>query len=103
MAVAEAVLSVVEGEGLLAQVDTVGTFLKEGLLRLMEQHTCIGDVRGVGLLVGVDFVKNRESKEGDGELASSVAQKCVGVMLLCWESALIFSQYVLATLCIQPI
>ena len=79
MAIAEAVLSLVEGEGLLAQVDAVGSFLREGLLSLMEQHTCIGDVKGAGLLVGVDFVKDRESKEGDRKLASRVVARCVCV------------------------
>ena len=75
MAISEAVLSLVEGEGLLAEVDAVGSVLKEGLLSLMEHHSCIGDVRGVGLLVGVDFVKDRESKEGDRKLASSVVER----------------------------
>lgn len=72
MAIAEAVLSVVEEEGLQAHATEVGDYLKEGLIALKEKHQCIGDVRGSGLFIGVDFVKNRETKEPDGQLAHNV-------------------------------
>ena len=69
MAVAEAVLTVIEEEGLQQHSKEVGTFLMESLTALQEKHACIGDVRGIGLFIGVDIVKDRESREPDVDLA----------------------------------
>ncbi len=72
MAIADAVLSVIEEEELQAHAEEVGSDLLQGLEGLMENHVCIGDVRGVGLFIGVELVKDRESKEPDAELAHTV-------------------------------
>jgi 4-aminobutyrate aminotransferase len=50
----------------------MGERLLKGLLQLQKRHDCIGDVRGVGLMIGVEFVKDRLSKEPDGELVSKL-------------------------------
>src|SRR5882724_6350348 len=44
---------------LVANAAVVGAYLKRGVEKLMAKHDCIGDVRGLGLMVGVEFVKNR--------------------------------------------
>ena len=63
MAIAQSVLTVLEEEGLQENARQVGVFLLDKLRLLQEKHTCIGDVRGVGLCIGVEFVVDRETRE----------------------------------------
>lgn len=77
MAIAEAVLTVIEEEDLQSNSQKMGTFLLEGLTALKEKHEAIGDVRGVGLFIGVDIVKDKESKKPDKELASLIKMRYV--------------------------
>ncbi len=62
-AVALAVLDVVQEEGLQGNAEEVGAFLRDGLLELAQRHEVIGDVRGAGLMIGVDLVRSRETRE----------------------------------------
>lgn len=62
-AVGLAVLDVIEGEGLAQNAGKVGTYMREGLEKLATRHDIIGDVRGAGLFLGVEFVTDRKSKE----------------------------------------
>ncbi len=57
-----AVLDVIENEGLVANSAVVGQYLKDSLIRLAETQNLIGDVRGSGLLVGLELVSDRENK-----------------------------------------
>ncbi|GAA0177735.1 hypothetical protein LIER_29742 [Lithospermum erythrorhizon] len=57
-----AVLRVIEKEKLQENALTVGTYLKERLSNLKEKYEIIGDVRGRGLILGVELVTDRESK-----------------------------------------
>lgn len=59
MATGLAVLKVIQDEELQKNALEVGGFLIEGLTNLMDKHIIIGDVRGHGLFVGVELVKNR--------------------------------------------
>lgn len=61
-AAALAAIEYTEKEGLCANAEVVGRKFAEGLRGLMAKHELIGDVRGKGLLVGVELVKNRVSK-----------------------------------------
>jgi 4-aminobutyrate aminotransferase-like enzyme/Ser/Thr protein kinase RdoA (MazF antagonist) len=57
-----AVLDVIENEGLVANSAAVGHYLKDSLVQLAEVWSLIGDVRGSGLLVGLELVGNRDNK-----------------------------------------
>lgn len=58
-----AVLDVVERENLPARAAETGAYLKRGLAALMERHQAIGQVRGRGLVLGIELVRNRETRE----------------------------------------
>jgi len=58
-----AVLEVIEEEGLQENARTTGALLAEGLRSLMGRHPLVGDVRGLGLFLGVEFVLDRATRE----------------------------------------
>ncbi len=82
-AAALATLDLVEG-GLMANAARMGERLMRGTSRLMEKHACIGDVRGRGLMVGVEFVKDRTTREPASELVHDLVQRAFrqGLLLL---------------------
>jgi alanine-glyoxylate transaminase/(R)-3-amino-2-methylpropionate-pyruvate transaminase len=63
MAAGLAVLDVIDEDGLQENSKVIGKRLKDGLKRLMNEHDLIGDVRGMGLMLGVEFVRDRATKE----------------------------------------
>lgn len=75
IAAAQAVLDVINDEGLLANSVTVGRYMHEGIERIAERHPRIGDVRSAGLFLGADFVKDPTTKEPDGEYALRVVNR----------------------------
>lgn len=72
-----AMLATLEQEKLAEQAREKGQYLKEQLLRLQEKHECIGDVRGRGLLLGVEIVKDREHKTPAPELGHRISERCL--------------------------
>ena len=63
MAAALAVIKVIEEEDLRRNAREVGGYLRGRLEELKERHAVIGDVRGLGLMQGLELVKDRETKE----------------------------------------
>ena len=74
-AVGKAVLEVVEREGILASVRETGKYLKAGLQRLAENHPLIGDVRGKGLFLGVELVRDRDKKDPAADEAADILER----------------------------
>lgn len=72
-----AVVDVVIEEDLATRARLRGEYLMTGLRKLQERYEQIGDVRGRGLLVGVELVKDRETKEPADELAHAVMEECL--------------------------
>ena len=62
MAAGMAVLDVIEREGLMANAQRVGAYLRGRIAALAERHPLIGDVRGAGLFTGVELVTDRAAK-----------------------------------------
>ena len=54
-----------------------GAYLKQQLIALQQKHECIGDVRGRGLLLGVEIVKDRDSKEPAPDLGYRISERCL--------------------------
>lgn len=74
-AVGLAVLEVMRDEGLQAHALRVGQRLLDGLWPFVQRHDLVGDVRGSGLFLGVELVRNRQSLEPAGEEATLVANR----------------------------
>ena len=75
------VLDVVEREGLVARANRMGERLKRGLFDLMERFECIGDIRGRGLLLGMEIVKDRRTKEPADGLGAKITRECMNLGL----------------------
>jgi 2,2-dialkylglycine decarboxylase (pyruvate) len=76
-AVGRAVLRTVLADDLMSRAVAMGERLRAGLEELMERHEAIGEVRGVGLMLGVDVVTDRDSREPDGRMGSAVTERCL--------------------------
>jgi 2,2-dialkylglycine decarboxylase (pyruvate) len=75
-AVGLAVLDVLARERLADRALQAGQRLRDGLLELQQRHECIGDVRGRGLLLGVEIVADRESRKPAPEIGAAVSRRC---------------------------
>ncbi|GIM88693.1 aspartate aminotransferase family protein [Paractinoplanes toevensis] len=76
-AVGNTVLDVLEGSRLAEQAAELGAYLRKGLRGLAEKHEVIGDVRGRGLLIGLELVRDRDSKQPADELGTAVTRRCL--------------------------
>jgi 2,2-dialkylglycine decarboxylase (pyruvate) len=76
-AVGVTVLDVVARDGLVEQATARGERLKGGLLALQQKHECIGDVRGRGLLLGLEIVVDRQTKAPGFELGAQIMEKAM--------------------------
>lgn len=71
-------------ESLIANATAVGAHLMNGLRELQNKHQIIGDVRGLGLMIGVELVKDRKTKERAVEQRGALVQALFkrGVLIL---------------------
>ena len=71
-------------EQLIANAATVGEYLMDGVRELQKKHAIIGDVRGKGLMIGIELVKDRQTKERAVEERNAVVQAAFrrGVLIL---------------------
>lgn len=82
-AAALAVLDIIESEGLLPRAEAIGKQARERFERLQERFPVIGDVRGLGAMVAVEFVEDRVTKEPAGALAKQIRSDLFERGVLC--------------------
>ncbi|GAA3221212.1 aspartate aminotransferase family protein [Actinocorallia longicatena] len=80
-AVGRTVLTVIQRERLDRRAGVLGKRLRSGLLALQERHACVGDVRGRGLLQGIELVLDRETKAPADDLGRRVTAECLSLGL----------------------
>jgi len=75
-------IKIIEEEGLLGNAERVGSYLLKRLNELKEKYDVIGDVRGMGLMIGVEIVKGR--KEPNRELALKILREAFkrGILII---------------------
>jgi 2,2-dialkylglycine decarboxylase (pyruvate) len=76
-AVGRAVLRTVLADGLAARAAELGERLRAGLEELGRRHEAVGDVRGRGLMLGVDLVTDRDSRTPDAAYGVAVTARCL--------------------------
>jgi 4-aminobutyrate aminotransferase len=89
-AAALATLELVEG-GLMKNAAEVGAYTLDALAEIQSRHPCMGDVRGRGLMIGIDFVKDRATKHPAKHLRDAIVDRAFehGLLLLgCGDSTI---------------
>ncbi len=87
-AIGKAVLEVIERENLQQNAHDLGAYLLAGLEKLEAKHKIIGDVRGLGLMLGIEFVKDRTTKQPGREECAKVVENCRELGLLVGKGGL---------------
>ncbi|MEE4024865.1 aspartate aminotransferase family protein [Gordonia sp. PKS22-38] len=75
-AVGNTVLDVLVRDGLDARARGAGDLLRDGLIAIADRHRVVGDVRGRGLMQGIELVTDHETKTGADELGAAVTRRC---------------------------
>jgi len=77
------VLEIVQRDGLVQQARERGNQLRQGLLRLRDKYWCIGELRGRGLLQGMEIIGDPVTKAQSSELGAAIAWKALDLGLSC--------------------
>lgn len=72
-----AVIEIIEEEGLLENARQVGAYGVEELVKLKDTHELVGDVRGIGVQIGVELVRDRGTMERANDEAERVMYRCL--------------------------
>jgi 4-aminobutyrate aminotransferase/(S)-3-amino-2-methylpropionate transaminase len=87
-AAAIAVLDVFEEEGLVERASAIGETLRERMVRWQDRFPAVGDVRGLGAMLAIELVADRETKRPAPELASAVTEAAAARGLLLLKSGI---------------
>lgn len=82
-AVGNKVLEIVERENVCQRARDRGAQLREGLLKLQRKYWCIGDVRGRGLLQGIEIISDAETRAPGSDLGQAVSDRAMACGLSC--------------------
>ncbi len=75
-AVGLAVMETIEREHLIARALEMGAYMRGQFEDLQQRYECIGDIRGEGLLIGVELVKDRETRQPHHQLGAITTARC---------------------------
>jgi 4-aminobutyrate aminotransferase / (S)-3-amino-2-methylpropionate transaminase / 5-aminovalerate transaminase len=87
-AAAVAVLEVIEDEGLVERASALGETMRERMVRWQDRFPAIGDVRGLGAMLAIELVEDRETKRPAADLASAVTKAAAARGLLLLKSGI---------------
>jgi 4-aminobutyrate aminotransferase / (S)-3-amino-2-methylpropionate transaminase / 5-aminovalerate transaminase len=87
-AAALAVLDVIEEEGLVERASALGETMRERMVRWQDRFPAIGDVRGLGAMLAIELVEDRETKRPAPDLASAVTEAAAARGLLLLKSGI---------------
>lgn len=87
-AIGKAVLEVIDSEKTQANCLELGNYILAGLNKLKAKHAIIGDVRGRGLMLGIEFVKDRATKEPNKEGCAQAVENARELGLLLGKGGL---------------
>jgi len=73
---AKATIELIEEDHLMDNAATVGAYYRDGLESLQKKHDLVGDVRGMGLMQALEFVKNRTTKEPAPQETNQFMEEC---------------------------
>jgi len=85
-AAACATLEVIEEENLLEKTRNIGKYFTSRLKELQDKYDIIGDIRGPGLMIGIELVKDRRTKEAANEITHSIVQDTIDDGVIFGES-----------------
>lgn len=94
-AAASATIDVIKEENLLDHTLSMGEYAMERFKKMQGKYDFIGDVRGKGLSIGVDLVKDRKTKERDTDATAKICYRA-------WEKGILLSFFSGSVLRIQP-
>jgi 4-aminobutyrate aminotransferase-like enzyme len=73
---AKATIDLIEEDRLMDNADTVGRYFRQGLEDLQQKYPVIGDVRGMGLMQAMEFVRDRQTKEPAPQETAQFMEEC---------------------------
>jgi 4-aminobutyrate aminotransferase / (S)-3-amino-2-methylpropionate transaminase / 5-aminovalerate transaminase len=81
---ASATIQLMKDLNLNERGDEIGTIIRERFLKIQMHHPEIGDVRGVGAMIGIEFVENRDPRQPNKDLCAAIISSCSkrGLILL---------------------
>ncbi len=71
------VIEIIERDGLVERAGKIGRRLRDGLEALQSRFECIGDVRGRGLMLGIEIVGDRATKSAAPALSAAITRRCL--------------------------
>jgi len=71
------VIKIIEEEKLLDRALKIGERLKERFLKMKNKYSIVGDVHGIGAMMAIELVKDRETKEPAPQETAQIVQECL--------------------------